>query len=165
MHSPSLGSLVVPIRFVRYHNIQMFLDSSADILSMCRLNINGWQVKKSNNQSWVWNVFSTGFCNYFFSPSSHIFQNAWKDSKSRLARVILVEVSGREQLVFSLCTVSLYPEKNSHSDSIWSNKVASFYLENSLHSDWALIWAIRIYRPFQFPFWSQFSSGCVLVAQ
>lgn len=81
MHSPSLGSLAVPIRFVRYHNIQMFLDSSADILSMCRLNINGWQVKKCNNQSWVWSIFNTDRVLYFFFPSSCLFSECMKKQK------------------------------------------------------------------------------------
>lgn len=88
MHSPSLGSLAVPIRFVRYHNIQMFLDSSADILSMCRLNINGWQVKKCNNQSWVWSIFNSDRVLYFFLPSSYFFSECMKKQKIMFSKSV-----------------------------------------------------------------------------
>lgn len=151
IHSPSLGSLAVPIRFVRYHNIQMFLDSSADILSMCRLNINGWQVKKCSNQSWVWSIFNTDRVLYFFSLHDFFFffRMHEKNSKSCLAGVFLVEGKGREHLVSSLCTVSLYSEKNSNSGTpkfpVLFQK--AHYAQVELLSE-----QLNLYWPFQFPF-------------
>lgn len=132
MHSPSLGSLAVPIRFVRYHSIQMFLDSSADILSMYRLNINGQQVKKYKNQSRLWSIFNTvRVWGLLFSPFVFL-RMCVKTSKSPLERMILMEVSGREQFAFS--------EKNSHPGSTLSNKKSChFYLETLLNSGWAFI--------------------------
>lgn len=104
IHSPSLGSLAVPIRFVRYHNIQMFLDSSADILSMCRLNINGWQVKKCSNQSWVWSIFNTDRVLYFFSLHDFFFfSECMKKTANHVQQECFQQKEKAGNILFPLC--------------------------------------------------------------
>lgn len=138
MHSPSLGSLAVPIRFVRYHNIQMFLDSSADILSMCRLNINGWQVKKCNNQSWVWSIFNTDRVLYFFFPSSCLFSECMKKQKIMYSKSVSSRRKRQGTSYFFFVYITFVFWKKIQT---LVHTFACSFLESSLCSSWALIWA------------------------
>lgn len=117
----------------------MFLDSSADILSMCRLNINGWQVKKCSNQSWVWSIFNTDRVLYFFSLHDFFFfQNAWKKQQIMFSR----SVSSRRKRQGTSCFLFVYSIFVFWKEfKLWHTKVSSSFLESSLCSSWTLIWA------------------------